>query len=187
MLTSPLGETFDYLAGIYYQYNDLSVDDTKTEVAISNVPAVEAGINANLVAAGVPGAPFPSGAMDAFTINVFDQETDTFSAFVSLTWNVSDVFRVQTGLRYSYEEKDMEKETVIRDPEGNPSAFLDVLYDQILMLATPHEFDLDRDQDNWTGNINLQYDVSGETMLYLNLANGFKAGGYDQDNAWFRH
>ncbi|MGI9288314.1 MAG: TonB-dependent receptor [Pseudomonadales bacterium] len=183
LLTSPVGGTIEYLTGIYYQTNELAVGTTRTTVAVSALPPVEAAINGRLAAAGIPGAPFPTGAMDALTIGLFDQDTDTWSAFVSLTWNVNDVFRVQAGLRYSDEEKEMTKSLVVADLDSNPDPFLAGLYDQVLMLATEHEFDLNRSQDNWTGNLNFQYDITGEIMLYLNLANGFKAGGYDQDNA----
>ncbi len=183
LLVSSTGGTLEYLAGVYYQTNELTVGTTRTTIAISSIPTVENIINGRLVAAGLPFAPLPPGGMDALTDGLFEQDTDTFSAFVSLTWNVSDVFRIQAGLRFSDEEKEMKKSLIIRDLDGNQDPFLAFLYDQVLMLATEHTFDLDRSQDNWTGNLNFQYDWGDSTMVYLNLANGFKAGGYDQDNA----
>lgn len=186
LLSSPTGGTIEYLTGIYYQTNKLSVDNTRTSVMLSALPPIETAINENLADDGVPGAPFPTGAMDAVIINLFDQDTDSWSAFFSVTWNVSNDFRITGGLRYSDEEKEMQKSLFITDPEdsaGNPDPFLSLLYDQELKFATPHTFDLDRQQDNVTGNLNFQYDFTADIMLYLNLANGFKAGGYDQDNA----
>ena len=43
--------------------------------------------------------------------NDFSQDTETWSAFASLTWNITDAFRTTVGIRYSDDNKDADKRT----------------------------------------------------------------------------
>jgi iron complex outermembrane recepter protein len=176
LLTSPAGATWEYLAGVYYQDNKLK-NDRLTKLAPSAIPALEAAVG------------LMPGQGDADFIAGFKQDTSTYSAFTSLTWNISESFRVQMGVRFSNEEKDMKKSSKTVTPgTAVPNAFLTFLYSDTipgttLSLANAHNFALNREEDHWTGNLNFQYDIDSDTMVYLNLANGYKAGGFDEDNA----
>ncbi|MCZ6830074.1 MAG: TonB-dependent receptor [Gammaproteobacteria bacterium] len=188
LLTSPVGGTVEYLAGLYYQDEELS-NERFTHVFFSQVPAVEAAV-LGLIAAG--GLVLPPGALDGTGHNRFEQDSETWSAFVELTFIVTDTFRIVTGLRYSEDEKDMYKKGLTsRIFELDPDPLLSFLYsDAVLSLGNPHEFtedtpglDTNRQEEHTTGNINLQYDVTDEAMVYLNVSNGYKGGGYDEDNS----
>ncbi len=150
LLSSPVGGTFEYLAGIYYQDNEL-LDNEILDVLFSNVPV--------LAAQGL-------GGFDGTGNGRFEQETQTWSAFTQLTWNISDSFRATLGLRYSDDHKEMTKTNAI-GPLFNTDAIADptlcFVYESVLALAACHQFDgntpnfnNERDEEHVTGSLNLR-------------------------------
>ena len=181
LLTSPLGGTFEYLAGLYYQDATLEIDNDTGAVWSGN-PFLEEGVFALLEGQGLVG--LPSTAVDGSLRSITEQNTEAWSAFVELTWNVSPSFRTIFGLRYSDDEKDIDKENVITSFYGDsplPDALLNVIYTGVGFF-TVYDYKLDRAEDHVTGNLNFQWDVSDDVMTYLNFATGFKAGGFDTSN-----
>lgn len=196
LLTSPLGESFEYLAGLYYQDEELE-HDRFTDISLANLYAA--------------GALFPpivaSGIADASSVNTFQQDAETLSAFVQGTYHFNDAWRVIAGVRYSEDEKEFEKSAVVVPllTTGPESEALAAVYDGFLNLATQHFFadgmgercpatslttiqcetnplDTVREEDHVTGDITLQWDATDGTMLYAKWGNGYKAGGFDEDN-----
>lgn len=183
LLSSPLGESFEYLAGFYYQDEDL--DHFKvTDVVLS-------------------AASIGDGSLDASGYGTFDQDSSTISAFFQGTFNVSDSFRVIAGVRYSKDEKEIEKIQSSADLfTTNINTGLAGIYDAVLNFSTDHTFidgvatrcpgftyncvsepfDTKRDESNVTGDLTLQWDVLDDTMAYLKVGNGYKAFGYDEAN-----
>ena len=176
LLTSPGGETFEYLAGVYYQYAELN-SDTSTYLFWSGLPALEPTILAAL-------GGLPSGSLDTEFFNNFSQDTETWSAFASLTWNITDAFRTTVGVRYSDDNKDADKRTFAAVPGTTvEDPFLTFFAGPAgLGFAVPYEYSENRGEDHWTGNINFQYDLNVDTMAYFNISNGYKAGGFDAQN-----
>jgi iron complex outermembrane receptor protein len=184
ILSSPTGGTLEYLAGLYYQDEDLEH---------------ERFTDAILGAAGLFG-----GALDATSSAAFQQDAETWSTFVQLTWNVSDTFRVIGGLRFSDDQKEFEKHLYVNDPfTFDRNTTLAGIYDQVLNFATDHEFNSggatvcktvayvctfypdfenERSEDHWTGDITVQWDATDSMMTYFKLSNGYKAGGFDEAN-----
>jgi len=184
ILSSPTGGTLEYLAGLYYQEEDLE-HDRYTDAVLS--------------AAGIG-----TGSLDATGIGSFQQDAETWSTFVQLTWNVSDTFRVIGGLRFSDDEKEFEKELFTNDLfTTNPNTQLGGIYDQLLNFTTDHTFDSsgsmvckgvayictfdptfsnERSEEHWTGDITVQWDATDSMMTYFKVGNGYKAGGFDEDN-----
>lgn len=80
-LTSPVGEKLEYIAGVYYQSSDLFYNSYES------------------FGTAAFGAPNVSRNYD------FDQEQTTWAAFGSMTFNFTDTMRGTLGLRYSEEEK----------------------------------------------------------------------------------
>ena len=103
--TSPAGGFLEYLAGAYYQTEELS-NDRHTFVVFSNVPPIESQIFANPALAALN---LPSTAIDGDGKNQFEQDTDSWSVFTELTWNLTDTLRLTTGIRYSEDDKDAKK------------------------------------------------------------------------------
>ncbi len=176
LLTSPAGGTLEYLAGVYYQDNDL-LDNEILDVLFSNVPI--------LAAQGL-------GGFNGTGHGLFQQETQTWSVFTELTWNITDTFRATFGIRYSDDHKEMTKSNAI-GPLFDTTAVADptlcFVYENVLALAACHVFDENtpnfnntRDEEHVTGSLNLQLDLSDDIMTYLTIGNGYKGGGYDESN-----
>ena len=181
LLTSPGGKAVDFLAGVYFQTADLT-SDRVTPVRFTGLPPVDAGVRAQIDAA--LGTNLQAGDIDADLFAFFDQDTTTISAFGEFTFNLRDDFRIVTGLRYSNDEKEVSK-SGFQSQVGSttPDPFLAAVYGPILQIAGTHAYTLERDEDHLTGNVGLQWDPNADSMLYLNVSTGYKAGGFDEDNA----
>jgi len=184
LLSSPTGQTWEYLAGLYYQDEDLQ-HDRYTDAVLS--------------AAGIG-----NGGFDASGIGAFQQDTTTWSTFAQLTWNLADSVRLIGGLRYSDDEKEFEKSLYVADLfTETPNPTLAGIYDQVLNFSTDHvfngegatvckgvayvctsdpSFENKRTEDHWTGDVTLQWDTTESMMTYLKYGTGYKAGGFDEDN-----
>lgn len=184
LLSSPTGGALEYLAGLYYQQEDLQ-HNSFTDAILS--------------AAGIG-----NGNLDATGVGSFQQDAETWSTFVQLTWNASDNIRVIGGLRYSDDQKEFEKALYASDPfTSERNQQLAGIYDQILNFQTDHEFNSSgavvcktlayvcsefpdftnkRDETHWTGDFTVQWDITDQLMSYVKIGNGYKAGGFDENN-----
>jgi outer membrane receptor protein involved in Fe transport len=216
LLTSPQSERFEYLAGLYYQDEELK-HARYTDVSLSNF--FDAGV------------PLPNvlglsdGALDATGHNTFNQDSQTLSAFFQGTFHLADSLRLIAGIRYSEDEKEFDKSAVIGNFLSGPNEFraddgglAAGVYDAFLNLSTQHTFgngsaevcpgneaailqaisgnpqtnyqscvsaplNTKRKEDHITGDLTIQWDFNNETMLYAKYGNGYKAGGFDEDNS----
>lgn len=206
IVSSDTGGTFEYLAGAFYQTEELS-NDRYTHIDLSAVGPLEAGVFGRLntpnpalggrsfaeaVLGGNLDPATQSGILDATARSAFAQDADSWSVFAEGTFNVSDRFRVTAGLRYSEDEKSMSKAGSIGyiDPDEASSVLpvpaLGAVYGAALKLATIHSYTRDRKEDHVTGHVNFQWDMTNDAMVYLELGNGYKAGGFDEDNGMGR-
>jgi outer membrane receptor protein involved in Fe transport len=177
LLSSPQGGTLEYLAGVYYQEATLDIDN-ETGAFWSGVSALEPAILAMVNPA------LPSTSLDGALRSVTEQKTQAWSVFTELTWNISPSFRTILGLRYSDDEKEIDKKNIVSSYTGvSPltPAQLNAVYTSFGFF-TSYNYSLDRGKDTVTGNLNFQWDVNEDVMTYLNFATGFKAGGFDTAN-----
>ena len=149
-LTSPTGERFEYLVGLYWQTEDLIINEI-LNISLFNYEQT----------------------------SPFFQEADSVSAFGSLTWNITDDWRTTFGLRYTEVEKDLARELIVRNPATGlpdpPSLGL-----AAFLGTVPHPLtNYSRSDDDLTPSINVQYDLNKDVMLYASYNAGFKAGGFD--------
>lgn len=179
--SSPTGGFLEYLAGAYYQDEQLS-NDRHTFVILSNVPPIESAILSN---PALEPLGLPSTSLDLDGPNTFDQDSDSWSVFTELTFNLTDTFRVTAGIRYSEDDKDMKKVGTLTNLNGLvPDPLFALVWGPAgLNLGAAHEYKKSRSEDHTTGNINLQWDATDYAMLYANWATGYKAGGFDEDNS----
>lgn len=206
ILSSPSDNAFEYMAGAYYQTEDLS-HDRYSLVVPSAAPTLQNGIFgllntpnpalggasfAQAVLGGNLSASANNGILDGSATNNFEQDADSWSVFFEGTYNISDTFRITAGLRYSEDDKEMSKSAKVGyiDPTAPTAtlapAQLSAVYSQALKLAKDHAYDRERSEDHVTGHVNLQWDMSDATMVYLEVGNGYKAGGFDEDNGMGR-
>ncbi len=168
-IASPTGGAIEYIAGAYYQTSDL---DFRDEFAVPGNSVVPAAINAI--------APLPVGVYfnDLRAPRTFVQDTDLWSVFGQLTWNVSDTLRLTAGGRYSSEKKDGSRLLTFA---GNPLAgtpIAAIVYANVLQ-AEAHDLRGSRDESNFAPMAVVEFDLSPDVMLYASATRGYKSGGYD--------
>ncbi len=189
-LTSPGGETLDYIVGAFYQSYEIDLDD------LTNFPSNSI---ANLVVPALPG----TGAQRAY-----ETDSDLWSVFAQLTWNASDALRVTAGVRYTAEDKsgsrtinivDVNEPSPVRNITGlqPTTGQAPLFYGGLFAIdseqgnvsgntdcggasdAVGHNLNCDRDEAKLTPAINAQWDVNDDMMAYASISTGFKAGGFD--------
>jgi len=146
-LISPAGETIEYIAGLYYHSNDVDPLFAGSQVIFPTTVGPFAGVH------------------EVY----FYQETDLFSAFGALTWNINDRWRVTGELRYSSEDKKARQDRAI------VSGFLPPTWaDQTISDS--------RSDSSTDPGMKIQWQATDNTMLYASYAQGSKSGGW-QGNA----
>jgi len=160
-ITSPSGDSFEWMAGAYYQ--DIELDVTND---------------------------FAAGPTGTRLSNHF-QEDQSWSVFGTATWHVSPTLRTTLSLRYTEVDKDVVRTQVIAQNAGN----LDLDLAEPIDAANPLNGFLrfafgwqdgtlaaSRSDNDTNPSINIQYDLNNSTMIYASFAQGFKAGGFDEQN-----
>ncbi|BFM14525.1 TonB-dependent receptor [Maricurvus nonylphenolicus] len=180
-LTSPGGETIDYIVGVFYQTSEQEYQEDPT----LRVSALGLDVLSSL----------PVGLMDVSINRDFAQEAETYAAFGQMTWNISEELRLNVGLRYTHDEKDGERVQVTYSEAfpGTLAADVPIGGGAFLSDAAASEFNLadhnlkdDYSEENWTPSFSLQYDITPDVMLYANYSEGYKAAGFDARgiNGW---
>ena len=100
--------------------------------------------------------------------NNFDQTTETWSVFGQATMELSDRLRGTLGLRYTDEEK-----SVVFDRVQGASA---TVWNSV--INPPFNSLLGFDDAFLNGNLNVQFDVNDDVMLYAAYGLGNKTGGF---------
>lgn len=175
-LTSPGGETLDYIVGLFYQTNDLNFDEV---IGIPSDSILIPAVNGRIPGGGTAIA--STGATRAFT-----QDSDIWAVFAQATWNINEQWRLTVGGRYTAEDKEGTRQIVLRNLDGSvvsdpTQAFLaSAVYGGLFNLQlVDHDLTGSRDESSFTPQLTLQYDWSDSTMVYGTASTGFKSGGYD--------
>ncbi len=165
---SEMGSDLEYIVGLFYQDQALQVDQLS---------------NFNAQAAGLVGSRFAT----------LDQDSETWAVFGQGTYNLSDTVRLTLGLRYTEEEKEAHQAAHAADlgstlPNNDysftdltdPSTFGTALLFAAADIVDNHAYEgLQRDEESLTWSANLQWDVTGNAMVYAGASTGFKAGGFN--------
>jgi iron complex outermembrane recepter protein len=200
-ITSPIGETFEYIAGVYFQTNELETSDQQ-DINVASIAGYRQDLDIALSAAlaneglfaGVVNFPPVVPTLHTLatlpeigTTRSFDQESETYAVFGQLTWHVTDAVDATFGLRYSLEEKESEREVVIRDLDtGGALAVTDpdyILNATMLALSTgadPHTIKDDLREEQWTPSVNVSWNLNEDVMLYTSATIGYKGGGFNE-------
>lgn len=181
-LTSPLGESFDFITGLFYQKSDLAAyRRLDSNLAAYSVAVPELAV--------IPPAGFQSD---------FDQETETYAIFGSATWHLQDVLHITVGLRYTVEEKDAIRDLYytgydsltplaqVYDPTAAPAGPLPLnsyalaVGGQRQLGVYEHEVEGDRRAENLSPSLKVQYDLNEAVMFYASVSKAFKSGGFNE-------
>jgi outer membrane receptor protein involved in Fe transport len=173
-LTSPLGETFEYIVGMFYMDRSLEFPARYTDLEFTQL------FGATLPA---PAPPLPTELVAASSLKQYDEDTESISVFGQVTWNISDVFRSSLGLRYSHEEKDGEHSHVLYDlGTTTPLNPVGVAAYDIQFNARDYAYSDDRKEETVDPSLNVQWDVNSDLMVYAAATRATKAGGYNAGN-----
>lgn len=194
---SPVGETFEFIGGGFYQKSELdffdsiqvtsdilpdllNADDLQKGGANGEAPPFD--LTGGLLGLGLGGIGDAGDEIrNLGTPRNFSSDTELFSVFLQTTWNITDLFRATFGVRYSYEEKDGSRKLELSDlstGEIRPVGEVDTVVAKNFS-AERHDLKGSRSEGNFAPSINLQYDWSDDVMLYTTLSRGYKSGGYD--------
>ncbi len=183
-IVSPVGEFMEYIAGAYYHKSELDFYDSIL-VTSDILPDL---INLGDLAAGGQLGRVQDGPGDAGdeirnlgTPRTFTTDTELFSVFLQMTFNLSDTLRMNVGGRYSTETKEGDRQlefTDNRTGERRPNGEVDSVV-AINFKAERHSLSGERDESNFAPSINVQYDMSDWAMVYATWSKGFKSGGFD--------
>jgi outer membrane receptor protein involved in Fe transport len=149
-LASPAGEKIDYLVGLYYLDKEQTTDYT---VHFANI-------------AGLP----------VSRTTMTNEEGTTYAAFGQLNWHINEAWDLTLGGRYTYEEKEA------RSVQFPRELFTDTPSDCMLPAAGScfrHDIEDDFDDSNFSPSASLQWRPTDNSMYYVSVSRGFKAGGYD--------
>lgn len=165
-LTSPQGERFDYIAGAYWQSNELDFN----EAFLVDSNSVISQLISPVVA-------------DKSVRRLFTQDSDTWSVFGKGTWHITSRWRASLGVRYSEETKDGYRRLRFQEYAGGdiPPAQKSVvaLAYGLVFKAEEHELAGSRDESKLTPSVTLEWDATDDLMLYASWSRGYKSGGFD--------
>ncbi len=180
-LTSPGGETIDYIAGVFYQSSELDYNDSINLVDDTILTQVLQG-------AAPPLAPL---ANLSATQRTYAQDSDLWAVFAQLTWNINDAWRLTVGGRYTDENKDASRVQQHLTspafgsallPPGPGDSALSGPYNVMFGLFGIEPYETikgNKSESAFTPVITTQWDATDDTMLYATWTKGFKSGGFD--------
>ena len=192
---SPIGGEWEFIGGAYFQYSDLDFFDS---ILVESDVIVQAVNAADLTEGGARGDIDPNplapptsteatGIGDAGSAlagirspRYFDSEATVLSGFLQATWNFREYLKFTFGGRYTYEHKTGARDLTFAFADGTiqPIGEVDTAA-AISFAAERHDLKGERSEAQFSPLINVQWYVNEEIMMYSNLSQGFKAGGYD--------
>ena len=189
IITSPSSDTFEYIAGVYYEDIEMDVmNDGVFDLSVGGEFAKSFGLP-NIAAFQTRNNPpaFRFSSQESATHTLFDETSSSLSAFFEGTWYLSDQLTLIAGIRLSEDEKDVKASQVnsstatggigINNPTANPVV---AGLHSALLGRLPYNFPKQsRSESFTTPSVKLTYDMSDTSRLYASYAEGYKAGGYD--------
>jgi outer membrane receptor protein involved in Fe transport len=177
-LASPLGQTVEWIVGMYYHDGTLKTDQPNTFV-----PAEFFGIFLGLPPGLIQDSEFGGAPFTELAGAILDQDTELLSPFISATWNVSDTLRLIGGVRYSDEEKDFNRDSAtpgsqvyLTNPDGSlgPGLGFTILNGTGAAVGKTSG---SLSSDNTMPEAMVEWDVGEDIMLFARYAESAKSGG----------
>ena len=173
-LSSPTGNFFEYVAGLYYSRAESQRQFTRDVITCSPTTPVSGLV------------PCTTGGGFTFT-NPFGT-TDygsvftNMAAFGQVTLNVSDRFRAIGGIRYTADQLDGNILRTTRLAGAGVNGNFDAgVYNNGAGggVSNGQPVNLKVVNDNWSGKAALQYDITDDTMGYASYTRGYKGPAYN--------
>jgi iron complex outermembrane receptor protein len=108
-----------------------------------------------------------------------EHDTDSYSFFAQVDYDITDHWTLTAGVNYSYEEKDVK----ITSLGVNTSAFPNLTSCNVVDgPACPFDFVDDEDWDNWAPKLGAAYHLDEQQQIYGHWTVGYRSGGYNLRN-----
>ena len=182
-ISSPADRRVRYMAGLYYQNEDLEFKD--------QIFLPEDGGVVRLVGLATTGQ--GDGAFDALgdtsVFRDFNQKTYVSSVFGQLSFDITERWITNLGLRYAHTEKEavrvLRQGDLNRVPydintaEGSTQLTLGAPLFSSIFNAAFHQLADSRKKDRLSWAVITDYQMTDDVMIYGSVKNGFKSGGFD--------
>lgn len=191
---SPVGETWEFIAGTYlhyselYFYDSIRVDSDIIPDLVNAADATEGGARGDI-------DPDPMGDTPAQVVGIgdagdsirnfrsprdFNSDSKIASVFMQATWSVLDTLRLTFGGRYTWENKKGSRHLEFAFPDFSlrPIGESDTAA-AVSFAAERHDLKGERTESQFAPSLNVQWDFSSDAMAYFTASRGFKSGGFD--------
>jgi len=121
---------------------------------------------------GPGGARVPLDLVAEFGAN---QGQNTYGAFTSNEFAVTDALTLNAGIRYTFEDKDAEITTGPLEPGSVPQPCVFLSNDN----CTTVDFRESEEFNNFSPRLGFQYRISDDTQFYGSWSRGFRSGGFN--------
>jgi iron complex outermembrane recepter protein len=193
-LTGSVGESgfiqgLEYVAGLYYAHEEFeqyrAFDAGHDQAGIWELfwpqqASLPESLLRNLLGGGAwATVGEPIGKVD------HKLESDTVAAYAHITAALTDKYSVILGLRYSDEEKTLDRRNLLFADVSDYSSYMQEFMLGGYMLganiAGPDINGKSYSDSEWTYDLKIQYFLSSDIQLYGGYSRGFKAGGIGMD------
>lgn len=120
-----------------------------------------------------------------FNDSAFDHSDEVLAAYGHFTFSVTEELNLIAGLRYSSEEKDLDRVNRLANNNLDMLAYMAQNQVGFLALGTTHNGPSRSDslkEEELTYTAGIQYFVNDDIQTYLNYSRGYKAGGISITN-----
>jgi len=156
-IASPSGGTLEYMAGVFY-FKSRWDQFFEHRWGIPDFPP----------------APGPTGQLfNGRFDHDYTNRTETYSVFGQVGWRFAEQWRLNIGLRYTDETKDVTYGRFIVGPA--------TLWNTVINAPFPTQ-DLQAKDSFPSGTVSIQYDINDDIMAYVSAARGGKSGGFGEFN-----
>ncbi|MEO1136418.1 MAG: TonB-dependent receptor, partial [Pseudomonadota bacterium] len=202
-VTSPVWDTWDFVAGLYWQTSDHNYAD---QIAVPTNSILIPAINAQTMSTA------GNAVAGTQAERVATTDSDVYSAFAQINFRPFERLELQLGGRLSHEDKEGTRLLSITDLDFQPLPMAQIsaplVYGNLFgitssnltalsmstvpqlsvpatgLLAQLGEFPAggvvgDRSETRFSPDIKLVYDATDNVLLYASWARGFKSGGFD--------
>ncbi len=184
-IASPTGQFLEYVLGAYYSKADSDRTFTRNVIQCPTSPATTPNPPVPCGAAGAPAITTPAGTAN------FGSVFKNFAVFGQATLNISDELRLVGGLRWTQDKLDVYhiRRTTLAGPGIQPNFDAGVYNNGLIatlpatgFIAGPSNgvpFTTNTKNDNVSGKVAVQLDLTDNVMAYASYTRGYKGPAYN--------
>jgi iron complex outermembrane receptor protein len=182
-LTSPGGQTLEYVLGGFYSRAENERTFTRNDIVCNRAAGVPATVLVPCGTAQATASTFPTGTAN------FGSVFKNLAAFGQATFNATDALRLIAGLRYTRDELDVFhiRRTALIGPGIGANFDAGVFNNgqtdsQGRFIPGPSNgipFTADSTKDNLSGRAGVQFDLTPDNMIYATYARGYKGPAFN--------